>query len=105
MCLRDTSVSFRIMIARNCVVAVGLLAAGDASGQTVPAQLSTAWKRVAGTTINEGLAGAAAGPVNAVWYAAGARGLLARTQSGRIFETDDFVHWRLNTTAIAPSGA
>src|ERR1700733_13529232 len=98
MCLRDTSVSFRIIIARNCVVAAGLLVACVASGQT------TAWKRVAGTTINEDLAGAASGPVDAVWYAPGGRGLLAQTQSGRIFETGDFVHWRLNTTATAPSG-
>jgi uncharacterized protein (TIGR03437 family) len=99
MCLRDTSVTFRIIIARNYVVAAGLLMTCVASGQT------TDWKRVAGTTINEGLAGAASGPVDAVWYAPGGRGLLAQTQSGRIFETDDFVHWRLNTTASAPSGA
>ena len=104
MCLRDTSVSFRIVIARNCVAAAGLLAVCVASGQTTSPS-STAWKRVAGTTINEGLAGAASGPVNAVWYAPGGRGLLAQTQSGRIFETDDFVHWRLNITASAPSGA
>lgn len=104
MCLRDTSLSFRIIIARTCVVAAGLLMAYGASGQTTAGQ-TTDWKRVAGTTINEGLAGAASGPVDAVWYAPGGRGLLARTQSGRIFETDDFVHWRLNTTATAPAGA
>lgn len=102
MCLRDTSVSFRILIARNCVLLAGLLAAGAAWGQTTASPV-TAWKRVAGTTIDEGLAGAASGPVAAVWYAAGGRGLLAQTQTGRIFETDDFVHWRLNTTATAPS--
>ena len=96
---------FRTIIARNCVVVAGLAAACAASGQTSTAQLSAGWKRVAGTTIAEGLAGAASGPVSAVWYAAGSRGLLARTQSGRIFETTDFVHWRLNTTATAPANS
>src|SRR5579862_1314398 len=104
MCLRDTVVGFRIIIARNCVVAVGLVAACTASGQTsATSQSGTAWRHVAGTTINEGLAGAASGPVSAIWYAAGASGLLAQTQSGRVFETSDFVNWRLNTTATAPS--
>ncbi|MGA2712420.1 MAG: hypothetical protein ABSG41_04870 [Bryobacteraceae bacterium] len=110
MCLRDTGLRFQVMIARNCVMAAWLAAACAASGQTSASPLSTsqfdtAWKRVAGMTINEGLAGAASGPVSAIWYSAGASGLLAQTQSGRIFETSDFVHWRLNTTAIAPSQA
>src|SRR5438270_10719051 len=61
-----------------------------------------AWRRIAGTTYNAGLAGPATGPISAVWYAPGASGLLAQTASGRIFETSDFVHWRLNTTVAPP---
>jgi uncharacterized protein (TIGR03437 family) len=68
------------------------------------AQNSTpAWHRIAGTTLNEGLSGPAAGPVSALWYAPGTGALLAQTASGRIFETSDFTHWKLNTSAAAPS--
>jgi len=76
-------------------------------GQAPIGQTSGGWKRVASTTINEGLAGPASGPVSAVWYAAGTGRLLVQTSSagtlaGRIFETSDFVHWRLNTDAVVP---
>ena len=66
------------------------------------AEPSGYWKRIAGTTINEGLADAAIGPITAVWYAATGTSLLARTAAGRVFETNDFQHWRLNTTDTAP---
>ncbi len=66
-------------------------------------QSSTAWKRVAGTTLNSGLSGPASGPVTAIWYAPGTGSLLAETTSSRIFETTDFIHWRLNTTATPPA--
>jgi uncharacterized protein (TIGR03437 family) len=59
---------------------------------------------MAGTTISEALAAPASGPVSAAWYAAGSSALLAQTVSGRVFETTDFVHWRLSTTAT-PSAA
>jgi uncharacterized protein (TIGR03437 family) len=100
MCLRDTDVRFRSVNARRvgCVFA---LAAGIAL--CADAQTSSLWTRVAGTTINEGLAGAASGPVAAVWYAAGTGRLLAATESGRVFETADFVNWRLNADVAVPS--
>jgi uncharacterized protein (TIGR03437 family) len=66
-------------------------------------QTSTSWKRVAGVSINAGLAGLASGPVIAVWYAAGTGTLLAETESSRIFETTDYIHWRLNTAAAPPA--
>ena len=69
----------------------------------VLAQTDTGWKRIAGTVIDEGLAGPASGPVRAVWYAGGTGRLLAQTASGRIFETNDFIHWRLNTTDSLPA--
>ncbi len=108
MCLADTSVRERILIARIFALALGVLSAGAASAQSGAAQTAstqtvTIWKRVAGTTLNEGLAGPASGPIGTIWYAAGSRGLLARTESGRIFETNDFVHWRLNTLAASPT--
>lgn len=105
--------------ARRCAAIrfVGVLAfigvvGGVARGQTLsnpqltvaPAD-TTSWRRVAGTTIDEGLAGPASGPVIALWYATGSRGLLAETGSARVFETletTDSVRWRLNTGAAAP---
>src|SRR6266566_7461635 len=127
MCLRHISVRFRTITAHNgirpawrmarvAVLAAAVLVlsaeaqveaarADPVQGGTVEpdsAQTGTAWKRIAGTTIREGLAGPASGPIAAVWYAAGARRLSAQTESGRIFETSDFVHWRLNTTDTDP---
>src|SRR6185312_12859820 len=67
------------------------------------AQSGANWKHVAGTSISAGLAGEVSGPVTAIWYGLGTGALLAQTQSGRIFETQDFVHWRLNTLASRPA--
>jgi uncharacterized protein (TIGR03437 family) len=67
------------------------------------AQSGATWKHVAGTSISAGLAGEVSGPVTAIWYAPGTGALLAQTQSGRIFETQDFIHWRLNTLASRPA--
>jgi uncharacterized protein (TIGR03437 family) len=62
-----------------------------------------AWKKIAGTTVAEGLAGPATGPARAVWYAASGASLLVQTASNRVFETTDFQHWRLNTSDAAPA--
>src|ERR1700744_3462144 len=106
MCLRDTGVHFRQVNAHAVsrtvrelalVFAFGLLFTSGASAQ----EPASGWRRVAGTSVDEGLAGPATGPIAAIWYAAGSSGLFAQTQSGRVFETGDFVHWRLNTTAVA----
>lgn len=89
MCLCATVARFR-----GPVVALGVLLA------FVPASLaqqSSGWKRVAGTTVDQGLASAASGPVAALWYAPGTRSLLARTLSGRVFETADFNQWKLSS--------
>src|SRR5580704_14330993 len=127
MCLRDTEVRFRTANAHAVgraawrfgrIVALGaglvlssraqLSTAGTATGsdtapQIAVAQTGTPWRRVAGTTIDAGLAGAASGPVAAIWYAAGTGRLLVQTESSRIFETADFIHWRLNTDTSVPS--
>ena len=84
---------------RILVASVGVIVAGGLlHGQTTPS-----WKRIAGTTINEALAEPASEPASAVWYAAGSRALLAQTASGRVFETTDFVHWRLSTSGTVPA--
>ncbi len=106
MCLRDTGVRFRSLNAHPAsrfareialLCASCLLSTSGALGQ----EPGTGWRRVAGTSIDEGLAGPATGPVQAIWYAAGSSALFAQTASGRVFETEDFIHWRLNTTAVA----
>ncbi|MDP9171672.1 MAG: hypothetical protein M3N54_13735, partial [Acidobacteriota bacterium] len=56
------------------------------------------WKHVAGTAITAGYASLATGPVSSVWYSDGGARLLAQTSGGRVFETADFQHWRLNTS-------
>lgn len=103
MCLRDTSVRDGSHVhwaggrARRLIL-LALLAAGG----VIQAQTPDTWKHVAGTTFDAGLAGPASGPVKAVWYAAGTGRLLVETQSSRVFETADFIHWRLNSDARAP---
>ena len=113
MCLHDTNVRFRNVNARGAcrrthafkrLFVLFCAVAGLAAAQvgTVATDAATAWKRVAGTTIDAGLAGPASGPVTAVWFAAGTGRLLVETQSSRVFETADSVHWRLNTDATPP---
>ena len=71
-----------------CIVSLGM------------AQESGMWKRIAGTAVSQGLASPASGPVEALWYAAGTGNLMARTSSGRVFETGDFAQWKLNTAGV-----
>jgi len=87
-------------------VAGAMLAGFDlpVRAQVAPEQ-NTLWKRIAGTTVNAGLAGPASGPVKSVWYGAGGKTLLAQTTGGRIFETTDFEHWKLNSTDAVPVAA
>lgn len=69
------------------------------------AQENPVWKRIAGTSVNVGLASPASGPVESLWYAAGKGTLLARTASGRVFETSDFSQWKLNSSPVPATGA
>ena len=89
-----------MMRLRQLAAVMGLAAAilaTDASAQVTPE-----WSSVAGYTVNLGLAGPATGPVQSVWYSPGGKRLLARTESGRVFETADFQHWSLNATDAVP---
>lgn len=67
------------------------------------AQSSPVWTRIAGYTLNTGLAGPATGAVVSAWYALGGQRLLVETESGRVFETNDFQHWKLNTADAVPA--
>ncbi len=89
------------MRARQLTAIWGLAVSVLATG--IHAQTSPAWSAVAGYTVNLGLAGPATGPVRAVWYSAGGARLLAQTESGKVFETTDFQHWRLNSDDLIPS--
>src|ERR1700689_28804 len=103
MCLRDTNVRFRIVNALLLgIVGFGIVVRAQVPSASLAVEAATPWKRVGGTTIDAGLAGAASGPVAAVWYAAGTGRLLVETESARVFETADFIHWRLNTDATVP---
>jgi hypothetical protein len=111
MCRYETVVRIR-RTATVSVLAGALLAAfaRDARAQVSAEQAAVSqpafsWKRIAGYTVNEGLAGPATGPVKSVWYLQGGNRLLAQTAAGRIFETSDFEHWRLNTSDPAPESA
>ncbi|HXE63951.1 MAG TPA: hypothetical protein VN519_10455 [Bryobacteraceae bacterium] len=87
---------FRIR-AVSTLAALGCLATG------VSAQNTPAWNHIAGYSVNTGLAGPAGGPVRSVWYIAGGERLEAQAQSGKIFETTDFEHWKLNSTDVVPT--
>src|SRR4051812_1274647 len=88
----------RPRIAASVVVLGAVVLAARAQAQIAPV-----WSAVAGYTVNLGLAGPATGPVRSVWYTAGGARLLVRTESGRIFETTDFQHWKLNSSDTVPA--
>ncbi len=64
-----------------------LFATGLASAQTNPD-----WRKLGGTAVELSLASPATGPVDQVWFTASGA-LLARTHSGKLFQTQDFETW------------
>jgi uncharacterized protein (TIGR03437 family) len=64
-----------------------LLATGAAAAQTNPD-----WRKLGGAAVELSLASPATGPVDEVWFAASGA-LLARTHSGKLFQTQDFETW------------
>lgn len=75
-------------------LSAGLLA------QSPPPAGDVAWKRIGGTTIHRGLAGPSTGPVRSLWYNERGAGLTVETASGRILESVDFQHWRMNGSEL-----
>jgi len=51
------------------------------------------WRKVGGASVNLALASPATGRVEQVWFSLGGSTLFARTQSGKVFVTADFVAW------------
>jgi uncharacterized protein (TIGR03437 family) len=93
MCREETT-SRSFWLAGAVVLLAGSVATLSAQ---VPADAPARWRPVAGTSIDLGLASAATGPVKSVWFSGGSR-LLVETAAGRVFETTDFEHWRLNAS-------
>jgi uncharacterized protein (TIGR03437 family) len=108
MCQFETVVRIRrTAMVSSLAGALLVVFASDARAQVSAEQAgqslqSHAWRGIGGYTINEGLAGPATGPVKLVWYSPAGNRLLAQTVAGRIFETSDFEHWRLNTSDQVP---
>src|ERR1700683_181276 len=58
------------------------------------------WRKVGGASVNLTLASPATGPVRQVWFSQGGSTLFAQTQSGKVFETADFVSWSAVTDPV-----
>jgi uncharacterized protein (TIGR03437 family) len=58
------------------------------------------WRKVGGFSVNLALASPATGRVKQVWFSPGGSTLFARTQSGKVFETADFVSWSAVTNPV-----
>src|SRR5579863_3116416 len=80
-------------------LALGGLALAQQPAKT-PAALE--WRRAGNSALELGLPSLATGAVERVWYPAGGGRLLARTASGRTFETSDFEQWRDAGSPVAP---
>jgi uncharacterized protein (TIGR03437 family) len=81
-----------------------VLAATVLASVGVLAQGISGWKHVGNSAINRSLAGLSTGPVDRVWYSS-TGSLLARSTSGRVFETTDFESWKQVDTAVPPEAA
>jgi uncharacterized protein (TIGR03437 family) len=90
-------------LAGLALAAYAPLAYAQVTTQVTPAQPIPVWNPVAGYTVSLGLAGPATGAVQSVWYLAAGTRLLAQTESGRVFETADFQHWKLNSSDEVPA--
>ena len=60
------------------------------------------WRRIGTAAVEMSLASVATGPVERVWYSPGGATLLARTASGKTFETKDFESWKEVPEALQP---
>jgi len=68
------------------------------------------WRKVGGASVNLALASPATGRVEQVWFSPGGSTLFARTQSGKVFVTADFVSWSavadpVDAPAVTPATA
>jgi uncharacterized protein (TIGR03437 family) len=78
-------------------VVLALTAAAVAAAQTAPD-----WRKIGYSAVDLSLAGPATGPVRSVWFAPAGNALLARTVSGKVFQTQDFETWTAADPAADP---
>jgi len=57
------------------------------------AQTAPDWRRVGNPAVDLQLAGPATGPVKNVWFSPDGASLFAKTESGKVFRTNDFETW------------
>ena len=69
------------------------------------AQSAPDWRHVGESGVEMSLAGPATGPVRDVWFSATGNALLARTPSGKVFQTQDFETWAAADPATEPPQA
>jgi len=95
MCHKATR---RVLVACGCGLALSstALRAQDRAAQPE-------WRRLGGHSIEVSLASPVSGPVDRVWYSPDGARLLARTRSGREFETSDFERWQPVRNPEAPT--
>jgi uncharacterized protein (TIGR03437 family) len=87
------------------VAGLSLAIVAVAAAQTLPD-----WRKVGGGSVNLALASPATGRVEQVWFSPGGSTLFARTQSGKVFVTADFVAWSpvldsVDAPALVPATA
>ncbi len=87
-------------VCRNATALTTLFAAVLATAVT-HAQ-TPEWRRIGTSTIAQGLASPAGGPVQRVWYSADGFVLYARIASGRTYQTNDFEKWTAAPAGVEP---
>src|SRR5262245_891824 len=58
------------------------------------------WRRIGNSAIDLSLPGVASGPVARVWYSADGASLYALLDQGRVWETQDFEHWKPSSQSV-----
>jgi len=77
-------------IARRCLLSFFVLAVSLSAAE---------WRRIGNTSVYNGLASPAGGPVDRVWFSPDGSTLNLKTASGRFFQTSDMESWR----SVSPS--
>ncbi len=92
VCRVNTALRYRWLT----FVSFSLLAFAEAQAQ----QQRGHWRKLGNSSVEMGLAGAATGPMSAVWFSLDGQTLFARTQSGITWESVDGENWKLARSAV-----
>jgi uncharacterized protein (TIGR03437 family) len=79
------------------------LAHAQAAPSPASAGLTPDWRHIGSLVIDQGLAGAASGPCERVWYGPGGV-LYVQTGSGRVYQTADLESWQTSSVKVPPAG-